>query len=78
MQAPRLPGSQFPGDDAQARKIRDLERAIQELKAGRAITIADSMIAGLIANEGSLTRIELGQHFLESLEGQTIIDGGTP
>ena len=77
MRAPGLPGSQFPGDDAQARKIRDLERMLQQLKAGQAM-VADEAFATAIANPDSLTRVELEKHFLEDQGDVVVIDGGTP
>jgi len=76
MRAPGLPGSQFPGDDAQARKIRDLERQLQELRSRQNITVSDESFAAAIENDSSLTRAELEEHFLPR-EG-LVLDGGTP
>jgi len=73
---PKLPGAQFPGDDALARRIRDLERAIQQLKSGQGLAAADATFANVVSDEDSLTRAELAEHFLPA-EG-AVIDGGTP
>ena len=40
MAQPGLPGSQFPGEDAQVRKIRDLERQVQQFTAANVLATA--------------------------------------
>ena len=37
---PGMPGSQFPGEDAQGRKIKDLERAVQQFAAANVLATA--------------------------------------
>ena len=37
---PGLPGSQFPGEDAQARRIKDLERQVQQFNAANVLATA--------------------------------------
>jgi hypothetical protein len=74
---PKLPGAQFPGDDAAARRLRDIEREIQKINARQGIlSTSDTTVAALVADPGSLTRTELENYFLTSQN--TVIDGGTP
>lgn len=40
MGQPGLPGSQFPGEDAQARRIKDLERQVQQFSAANVLATA--------------------------------------
>ena len=40
MAQPGLPGSQFPGEDAQARRIKDLERQVQQFTAANVLATA--------------------------------------
>ncbi|QYC54945.1 minor tail protein [Arthrobacter phage Popper] len=40
MQQPGLPGSQFPGEDAQVRKLKELERQVQQFSAANVLATA--------------------------------------
>lgn len=56
MAQPGLPGSQFPGEDAVMRRIKDLERAMQQLRAANQLGSAGiRAIEGGIVVEGSET-----------------------
>jgi len=47
-----MPGSQFPGEDAQGRKIKDLERAVQQFAAANVLATAgiSATTGGVIVN----------------------------
>jgi len=49
---PGMPGSQFPGEDAQGRKIKDLERAVQQFAAANVLATAgiSATTGGVIVN----------------------------
>lgn len=56
MGQPGLPGSQFPSEDAIGRRIKDLERAVQELRSANQLAPAGiRAIDGGIVVEGSET-----------------------
>lgn len=51
-----MPGSQFPGEDAQGRKIKDLERTVQQFAAANVLATAGiSAVDNGIVVEGSQT-----------------------
>jgi hypothetical protein len=55
MGQPGLPGSQFPSEDAIGRRIKDLERAVQELRSANQLAPAGiRAIDGGIVVEGSM------------------------
>ncbi|QDG65859.1 hypothetical protein NIBR502772_06175 [Pseudarthrobacter sp. NIBRBAC000502772] len=60
-----LPGSQFPGEDAQGREVKDLKRTVQQLAAANPLATAGiSAVEGGIIVEGS-----------ETVNGPLIING---